>query len=180
MTDEVKQKLSELSQGVSNLSYPLTWKSNSNFLVEDRKITKLHGDSYRKMTSQWPLQGSDCYNFKLRVITMGTIAMGIVPEENKEGYFIDSRTKEVFKFVAFENGGSGVINFDKKEFKRGKSLSLQQGDIVELTLESKTMIASLRKSSLVDEVKINLKSFKGSKLYFFLEMKQKGTCIEFY
>ena len=45
---------------------------------------------------------------------MGTITIGLVPESNKKGRFIDDRTKNCFKYVAFQNEKAGVIKENMK------------------------------------------------------------------
>ena len=39
------------------MTYPIEWENTPIFDVDDRKITKLHDDKYRKICSRYPLTG---------------------------------------------------------------------------------------------------------------------------
>jgi len=58
---------------------------------------------------------------------MGTVAIGVVPEQNKGGAFIDDRKIDVLKYIAFENGG-GMIKLNGEQLKNDQSLGLSKGD----------------------------------------------------
>ena len=113
---------------IEELSYPVVWESRASFYVEDRKITKLHDDTYWSLCSKNPLQGFSTFKVKFRVCRLGTFAIGIVPEENKSGRFIDDRKSNVLKYLAFANGDGGKLIINKQELASGKQLGLAQGD----------------------------------------------------
>ena len=181
--EEEKEEISYcslLEKSIEELSYPLNWEKNGNFHAPDRKITKLHGDNYRKISSQKPLEGYELYRFKFRVIKMGTVAIGLVPQQYNKGYFINGGKENVLKYVAFQNSKGGVINFNKSEIVNGPSLALREGDAVELIFDSKMMVVTLKSSRMPKAETIDIGCFRGLKLYLFVEMKLKDTCIEFY
>jgi hypothetical protein len=76
---------------IEDMSYPVSWEGNSNFDAYDRTITKLHNDNFRKICSAKALEGHKSFRIKFRVLRMGTISIGLVPENRKGGWFIEDR-----------------------------------------------------------------------------------------
>jgi len=46
------EKMERLRKELEDLTFHINWEKRAAFLVEDRKITKLHNDDYRKICSQ--------------------------------------------------------------------------------------------------------------------------------
>ena len=152
---------------LDDMSYPVTWEDSPNFEVEDRKIKKIFSDNYRKICSQHSLDEYESYKIKFKVIKMGTVAIGLVPSEKREGIFIDDRKINVFKYIAFENEGSGIIKLNKGELVKGKKYALHKGDEVELIFDRKMMMVTLKTSNL-EKTQIPIQSLRNSKLYLFV------------
>eukprot|EP00178_Gracilaria_changii_P006095 TRINITY_DN2044_c0_g1_i1.p1 TRINITY_DN2044_c0_g1~~TRINITY_DN2044_c0_g1_i1.p1 ORF type:complete len:133 (-),score=0.31 TRINITY_DN2044_c0_g1_i1:122-520(-) len=131
------------------MSHFVNWKPGAYFRIDNnRTITKLYNNDYRKVCSAEALTGLDSYHFKFTVLGQGTIAIGLVEERFKEGPWVDNRNVNTFKYVGFYNGNGGVLNYDRTEISKGCHLALRKGNTVELTFNQKDMTASLKTTLL--------------------------------
>lgn len=94
------------------MTYHVIWENKSAFDVQDRKVTKMYNDDYRKICSTEPFKNQFSYNIKFKILKLGTIALGIVPEQNKGGLFIDDRYCDALKFITFFNGDGGKLKLN--------------------------------------------------------------------
>ena len=120
------------------------------------------------------------YRIRFRVKQYGTMAIGLVTSQYKNEKYIDDRKKlTALKYIAFENGG-GKIMLCGQERANGYYVGLQNGIKLEMVFDSAAMKVTFVSDKL-GSYPIDLPGeFKDYPLYLFLEMKQQGTCIEFY
>lgn len=176
LSDEVEQeKKSELSpstiKAIEEMTHPLTWEESHHFKVDESTITKLLDNQYRMICSKKPLQDYNTYKLKFKVIKMGTMAFGLVPAQSRWGYYVDDRNHNVFKYVAFENGGNGIIKLNKSEYAKSWKFALRKGTEVEFLYDQKKS-AVILKTSTMDQIVIPTPSLMGLDLHFYIEMKQ--------
>lgn len=96
--------------------------------MEDKKVTKLANDDYRKICSLSPFKEGITYKIKFRVLNMGTIAIGLVSKINRGGLFIDDRDTDTLKFITFFNSGGGKIKLNGEEKMSGRILRMNALD----------------------------------------------------
>ena len=163
-----------------NMTFLAIWESKAYFLVEnDRIIKKLHNNDYRKICSLDPLKEKTTYRIKFRILQMGTIAIGLVPTQNKGGLFIDNRYTDALKFITFANQDGGKLMLNGEDLHNTRDLAMRAGDEFEMIFDAKAMTVTIKTNRMRQKALVDLSVFKEEELYLFLEMKQQNTCIEF-